>query len=102
MCVGFTVLHVLSKTGTVQTQPAMRFAQRKRNSNDYCGRALGSIFDDSCTLLQGARYLRASRAKSHQKCETVVEFELQQAEMGDGFKFVHACLKQERFKCSQL
>ncbi len=52
--------------------------------------ALGSIYDDNCTLLQGASSLRASKAKNYQKCETVVVSELQEAAMCDGFVFVHA------------
>ena len=31
-----------------------------RYSNDYCWKALGSIFDDSCTLWDGARQLNGS------------------------------------------
>ena len=58
------------------------------NSNDYCWRALGSIFDDSCTLLDGARQLNGSYklraiksvklssnvASRRLKCVTVIHF----------------------------
>ncbi len=57
------------------------------SSNDNCGRALGSIFDDGCALLQGASLLRASFAKSYKKCRPVVEIELQEADMCPCFTF---------------
>ncbi len=39
-------------------------------------KSLGSILDDTCTFLPGASQLRASKAKSYLKCETVFESEL--------------------------
>ncbi len=65
-------------------------------------RALGSIFDASCTLLQGASELRASRAKSYHTCNTLDEFELQEVELCHTFTLYTLCLKTGRFKCSPL
>ncbi len=42
--------------------------------------------DENCVFCQGAGLLRASRTKNYQKCKTVVEFELQEADMCDNFE----------------
>ncbi len=44
---------------------------------------------DSCTLLQRASSLRASKAKSCQTCENFIRFEMQEAEMCDSFILSH-------------
>ncbi len=49
------------------------------NSNGFCGRALGSIFDDSFTLSQAL--LNSPLAERAQNCETVVESKLWEVEL---------------------
>ena len=56
----FTRLHALVQNGTAKSQQAKPVPNEQKKSNDYCWRALGTIFDDSCTLLGGAKELKAS------------------------------------------
>ncbi len=56
MCDSCTLLHDPSKNGAAKSQIPMRGPiETVKNSNEHCWRALGSIFDDSYTLLGGAR-----------------------------------------------
>ena len=57
----------------------------------------GTIFDDSCTLLEGAKELKAV---SHQNCKTVVKFEPQEAQMYDSFTLLHTLAQNGNIKSS--
>ncbi len=56
----------------------------------YRWRALRSIFDDNCTLLEGASWLKLSYTlRAIKSVKTVVKFGLQEAQMCDNFGLLH-------------
>ncbi len=73
----FTLSHTLTQNGTVQTQQNQQVSygtvEIQRPPNGVGRKALGSIFDDSITLLPA---LQPSTGKQVQKCDPIVKSQL--------------------------
>ncbi len=79
-----------AKTGRFSSTTSLGYSTEGWNSNGFCGRALGSICDDSLTLSQALQLFTGNRL---QTCEFVVKFAAYEAEVCDSFSLLRALQK---------
>ncbi len=95
MCDNFIFLNALSKNEAVPTQPCTLSRQTKVKFQRLLQEGSGEqISGHLCIFTRSQLAQGQLQAKSYQQCETVAEFELQEAEICNSFTFSNVLSKK--------